>query len=216
MSDETKMPFNNDPVLNLIIKELMSIHHCHTIILYGSRARGDHTSTSDYDVAGISKSGETKRIARIDPTYEAYLDIFIYPENDLSPLRPEHLTMSDGIVLVDSNEFGTNLLAKLKLMANEPEAISEDEIQVRKVWYKKMLSRASVRDLEGKYRHIWAIFVILEDYFDFRKLRYHGPKKAFQYLEQHDQEALSLFEQALSNTDDLKILEELIRHVVDV
>ena len=67
-----------------------------------------------------------------------------------------------------------------------PDIIAPDEIVARKVWYQKMLARASTRDLEGKYRHIWSIFTLLEDYFVFRELRYQGPKKAFQYLKIQD------------------------------
>ncbi|HHT0594103.1 TPA: nucleotidyltransferase family protein [Legionella anisa] len=48
----------NDPILKAIVEELMSLYHCHTIILCGSRARGDFTASSDNDVAGIMKTGE--------------------------------------------------------------------------------------------------------------------------------------------------------------
>lgn len=91
--------------------------------------------------------------------------------------------------------------------------ITSDEITVRKVWYKKMLARASTKDLEGKYRHIWALYTILEDYFAFKGLRYQGPKKAFHYLEIHDPEILPLFDEALSNIGNLDILEKLIKKI---
>ena len=210
-----KIYLKNDPVLDLIIDELTLIHQCHTIILYGSRARGDYTITSDYDVAGISKEGEKQRIARLDQNNGVYLDIFIYPENEFAVLKQEHLNMADGIVIIDSNEFGKNLISKLNIIISEPEQVPNDEIQARKIWYKKMLFRASRGDLEGQYRHIWAIFTILEDYFVFRGLRYQGPKKAFQYIEMHDQETLALFHDALSNTNDLDALARLIGKIVD-
>ena len=38
-----------------IASDLKEKHHCHTVILYGSRARGDYTDTSDYDIAGFCK-----------------------------------------------------------------------------------------------------------------------------------------------------------------
>lgn len=213
---EIIMSFKQDIVLDLIIDELKSIHQCHTIILYGSRARGDYTETSDYDVAGIAASGEKKRIARFDEKHHVYHDIFIYPEDDFTSLKDEHLNMADGIVMIDHNDFGKKLISTLKQKLNESEAISKDEIQVRKVWYKKMLSRASVDDLEGRYRHIWAIFTIIEDYFAFQGLRYQGPKKAFQYLETHDPETLSLFNEVLYDTNDLSALNKLITRVVDL
>lgn len=203
-----------DPVLKMIVTELITQRNCHTVILYGSRARGDFTSTSDYDVAGISKNGERQRIARFDKENNVYLDLFVYPESDFLEIEQEHLNMSEGIVLIDSNEFGKKLITKLMLLVNEPEKIKDDEIQARKVWYKKMLLRATNRDLEGKYRHIWSIFSILEDYFVFRGLRYQGPKKSFQYLESNDQETLSFFQDALLNTNDIQSLERLIVKIV--
>lgn len=204
----------NDVVLRVIVEELEEKYDCHTVILYGSRARGDYTLASDYDVAGISQSGEKQRIARFDDLHNVYHDIFIYPENDFSPLQEEHLNMVDGKVIVQANNFGSNLLNQLKHFLNEPAFISENEIQTRKVWYKKMASRAEVGDLEGKYRHIWAIFAILEDYFVFAGIRYQGPKKAFQYLEQHDLKTLALFHEALTNTQDIDALNKLIANIV--
>lgn len=118
-----------------------------------------------------------------------------------------------GIVVIENDSFGTKLLKQLAAAITSPELISPDEIVARKVWYQKMLARASTRDLEGKYRHIWSIFTILEDYFVFKQLRYQGPKKAFKYLEDHDPETLSLFNEVLSNTNDIDILEKLIKKI---
>lgn len=212
MSD---ISLENDVVLRLIVEELEEKYHCHTVILYGSRARGDYTLTSDYDVAGISQAREKQRIARFDDLHNVYHDIFIYPENDFSPLQEEHLNMADGRVVVETNNFGKNLLNQLKHFLSEPPLISENEIQTRKVWYKKMATRAEVNDLEGKYRHIWAIFTILEDYFVFAGMRYQGPKKAFQYLKQHDSKTLALFNEVLNNTQDVDALNRLIANIIN-
>lgn len=76
---KNKISLKNDTTLQSIIDELTSLYHCHTIILYGSRARGDSTPTSDYDVAGITKLREKKRIARFDEKHGVYHDIFVYP-----------------------------------------------------------------------------------------------------------------------------------------
>lgn len=203
----------NDVVLRSIVEELKNKYHCHTVILYGSRARGDYTLTSDYDVAGISESEKKQRIARFDDLYHVYHDIFIYSEKDFSPLQEEHLTMVDGKVIIEANNFGKNLLNQLKHFLKKAPLISKNEIQTRKVWYKKMASRAAVGDLEGKYRHIWAIFAILEDYFTFRGMHYLGPKKAFHYLEQHDPQILALFHDTLNNTEDIDRLNRLIASI---
>lgn len=204
----------HDPVLQAIVEELIAVYQCHTIILYGSRARGDFTKSSDYDVAGIRKTGEKKRIARLEKIHGVYHDLFVYPESAFDTIADEHLCMSDGIVITERAHFGTELLKKLSAAIKLPESITADEISVRKVWYQKMLARASTRDLEGKYRQIWAIYTILEDYFVFRALRYQGPKKALQYLEIHDPETLALFDELLSNMNSIDIFEKLIKKII--
>jgi predicted nucleotidyltransferase len=207
--------WKNDPVICSIVEELQIIHNCHTIILYGSRARGDFKPSSDYDVAGITSLGNKKWIARFDEKNQVFHDIFIIPEKDIAVPNESHFQMSDGVIILDHNNFGKHLLETLKNLLNEPLDITDDEIQARKIWYQKMLSRAGVGDIEGKYRHIWSIFTLLEDYFVFKKMRYHGPKKAFQYLTQYDPDILHLFEQALSNTNDIKCLNQLIKTITD-
>ena len=44
-------------------------------------------------------------------------------------------------------------------------------------------------------------------------MRYHGPKKAFQYLNKCDKDVLNLFECALSDTNNLKLLKQLIEKI---
>ena len=51
---------------------------------YGSRARGEGTPTSDYDVMGVSDVGEMFRDARC--WNGLYLDLFVYPEKKISAL----------------------------------------------------------------------------------------------------------------------------------
>ena len=75
-----KTSWQNDKILISIVEELQTIYHCHTIILYGSRARGDFKPTSDYDVAGITSIGDKKWIARFDEKNQVFHDIFIFPE----------------------------------------------------------------------------------------------------------------------------------------
>ena len=178
------------------------------------KSPGDFSKTSDYDVAGITAFGDKKWIARFDEEHQVFHDIFILPEEELTTPMASHLHMSDGIVLCDQQDFGKKLLEALRYMASLPESLAADELASRKVWYRKMLARAEVQDIEGKYRHIWVIFAILEDYFSFKQLRYQGPKKAFQYLAQHDPAILALFDNALSNTQNVTVLKRLIEAIL--
>ncbi len=208
--------WKRDAVLCTIVNELIDTYRCHTIIIYGSRARGDFTLTSDYDVAGASDSiSEKQWIARFDEKHQVFHDIFIFPETELITPNETHLQMSDGVVLLESNQFGQQLLKKLQILIQQPPSITDNEIAGRKMWYKKMLSRAEISDIEGKYRQLWTIYTILEDYFVFHRQRYLGPKKAFQYLEKHDPTVFILFENALADANDIVRLKVLIQTIIN-
>ena len=62
---------------------------------------------------------------------------------------------------------------------NKPIAHSQSDLEAIKVWHLKMADRAKVNDLEGKYRKIWLIYALLEDFFTLRNISYEGPKIAF-------------------------------------
>lgn len=83
-------------------------------------------------------------------------------------------------------------MRKLELEALSPIVLPESELEVRRVWYQKMLQRASDNDIEGLYRHQWLLHVLIEDYFAFRRKRYFGPKNGFQYLYQYDKKSMML------------------------
>lgn len=54
----------SDPVLAAIVDELYNTQNCHTLILYGSRAKNTHTANSDYDIVAIREFGESFRRIR--------------------------------------------------------------------------------------------------------------------------------------------------------
>ena len=54
-----------------IVEHVMTKHQCHTLILYGSWARGDATATSDYDLLAIRQRG--KKVVRDARLWEGAL-----------------------------------------------------------------------------------------------------------------------------------------------
>ena len=87
-----------------------------TIILFGSRARGDFNRTSDYDLVVISKKLGGNPLQRTRPLYELneeFLDVdiiaytpweFLKALENLSPSALD--AMKDGIVLHDNGFYG--------------------------------------------------------------------------------------------------------------
>jgi len=203
---------NLDPLLEKFVQEIRETHGCHTAILYGSRARGDFNDFSDYDLMGVRKGGEKYREARLVDGF--YLDLFIWPEDELKEPSEDHLYMKDGLVLFESASFGTNFLVQLKnLYRTEPKKLPKDEKEVRKVWFKKMLDRARLDDIEGKYRATWLLFLCLEDYFLMRDLRFEGSKASFKWLQDNDQKIFRLYQSALDRPTQLNLIEALAENV---
>jgi len=120
-----------------IVEELKS-HGVHTIILYGSRARGDFTLTSDIDIIGFRNEGENFRIAKWDEKYQCYLDIFV---ETFKEFNDSYFKVAEGKVLLEQDDFGKKLIDKVKLEILLPNVLSRNELEMRAVWYQKMIER---------------------------------------------------------------------------
>lgn len=202
-----------DKLLDKIVTELRKKYQCHTVILYGSRARGTFGPSSDYDVMGVRSRGTKLRIAKKKDGH--YLDIFIFPEKVLRSVREEHLYMKDAVVLYEKDRFGSRLVSRIqKLAKSKPKPLPNDEILALKVWANKMLERAQTRDLEGNYRRSWLQMALLEDYFLIRRKRFQGSKTSFEWLKKNDPTIYRIFENALAQPDNLKVLKRLVERVI--
>jgi hypothetical protein len=206
---------DNDPLISQIVDELRDKHGCHTVILYGSRARGDARPNSDYDLLGVRDGGETIRDARL--WNGVYLDLFIYPEALIFRVDETMLQWLGGVVLIQKGQLGNRLLARLEaLFRTGPPPLPEDERQTRRVWAGKMLERAREGDIEAHYRRAWLLTALLEDYFQLRDLWYLGPKRSFLWLKEHDPAAYAAFDLALQPNASLEELGVLIARVLAI
>ena len=125
-------PMNPGEIIDALRAELQEKHHCHTVILYGSRAIGAASAGSDYDLAGFAAVGTTRREARI--WMSAFVDLFIYPESYLTE-PVDVLKLLGGVVLTERDGLGTALLARLEeQFAAGPEKLPPDELEARRVW----------------------------------------------------------------------------------
>lgn len=101
-----------DPLLDIIKRDITDNYKCHTIILYGSRARGEATLTSDYDIVAIREKGDLERDCRFFEGF--YLDIFVYAEDTIKNPDVSLIRIKDGIVLCQKDNIGDELLEKIK------------------------------------------------------------------------------------------------------
>ncbi|MBC7691405.1 MAG: nucleotidyltransferase domain-containing protein [Methylotenera sp.] len=207
-----------DPILEIAFRDLTEKYGCHTVILYGSRSRGDFTEKSDYDLMGIRSGGEAVRDARIIQSADGtgkYLDAFIYPENAFTGKEKDYLRIREGKVLVQRDSYADELLAKINQAFRQgPTPLTLSEDQERRVWLQKMVGRSSRGDLEGNYRRAWLQMALLEEYFAFRNHWYLGPKESFTWLAEHDRSTHALFEAALQPGASSTQLTALVQRVL--
>jgi uncharacterized protein len=119
--------------LQSIVEDVRAKHKCHTLILYGSWARGDAGPTSDYDLLALAIRQRGNKVVRDARRWEgAYLDIFVYPEKRV---RPEALLhVRGGKVLFQKNRIGDSLLARInEVYARGPKPLTHDEISARRM-----------------------------------------------------------------------------------
>jgi hypothetical protein len=198
-----------------LLDELQRVHGTHTIILYGSRARGDETPDSDIDVAGFADVATMTRDARL--WRGLYLDGFIYPSAIAVAATPEPdlLKLVGGRVLLDDRGLAGPLLERLAALDREPPpAAAEDHRQMLRTWARKMLPRIRRGDIEAHYRQHWLLYQLLEDYFTLRGERYRGPKLALATLHEASPATFAAFERALAPGAPVDALEALVDHVV--
>jgi hypothetical protein len=78
-----------------------------------------------------------------------------------------------------------------------------------------MLDRIKVGDVEARFRRLWLLTTLLEDYFLLRGRWYEGPKLALQWLRENEPETYRLFEKALKRPTNLTAIKALVDAVVE-
>lgn len=205
--DKTK-----DPILTAIIKELVDKHHCHTVVLYGSRARGLTTPTSDYDVVGIRNSGKKFRIAKKQKGF--FWDVFVYPEKDLKTLGEEYFAWKNARILFQKGTYGTSLLNRLDKLLKKPfKPHLKYEIDVTKVWAQKQLERCKMDDIQGVFRRAELLTTLVDHYFYVRNKRFLGPKEGFAWIKTNDPKTYKLIDRALRHPTNLSFLKAAAANV---
>lgn len=198
-----------EALLSGLVDEFRTTHGCHTLILYGSLARGDHTEESDIDVLAIREGGSVLRDAR--RWRGVYLDAFIYPESILETFDEGMARIQGGRILLQRGDLGTRLLDRVAAMiAKGPPPPDPADVQVRLTWARKMIGRIGRRDIEGNYRRHWLLYQLLEDYFYLRGLWFRGSKLGFQWMKSDDPITYRLFAAALEPGASDEALQSLV------
>jgi Nucleotidyltransferase domain len=197
-------------MLDRLVGRLEGEEGCHTIILYGSRARGDAGPDSDYDLIGFrDRAGLPARETGVRDGI--LLDVFIYPTGRLAEPSADLLHVRGGLPLRDPDGRGAAFLARLdEVFAAGPDPLPADEIAARRNWAWKMLDRARRGDVEGHFRRAWLLTTQLENFFLLRNEWYLGSKEALSVLQVEHPAVYAVLERALAPAASLAEIQALV------
>jgi hypothetical protein len=200
--------------LSVLAQELSQTHHCHTVILYGSRAHDTYTDASDIDVVCFGSQVVEVSDARFWQGY--WLDAWIYPETKALDTE-QFLHLHQGQVLCQKDDFGTRLLAEVAhILDTPPPPTPPDVWQHRRVWLSKTLARIERGDPEAWYRRHWLIADLLEVHMTLQHQRFLGFKRTMQWLADNDPHTHALFVALYSREPDFEQLTSICQHILQI
>ena len=183
-----------------------------SIILYGSYANGTNNLNSDFDALVISDDHEQFHDTSFVDGIQ--LDVFVYPasyfEGDYD--CSDFIQIFDGKIIVDHDEQGKALQAKVQsYLQNRPQK-SRAEIDASVNWCIKMLARVKRCDAEGMFRWHWVLIDSLEIFCDVMRQPYWGPKKSLKWMEENHPTAFACYQTALTDLS-MESLENWILYI---
>lgn len=118
-----------DHVIEQINNISLTYKNIRKIILFGSRARGDNTSTSDYDIAVFSNNMELSEQTRFSDDIENIktlnkIDVVFIKERHMNTAFYQNI-MNDGVIIMD--KYQTKLDNYKKALARLHESIEDSK-----------------------------------------------------------------------------------------
>ena len=199
-------------LLEKIIDYIKQRYNPLSIILYGSYANGTNNLNSDFDALVISFDHEQFHDTSFVDGIQ--LDVFVYPasyfEGDYD--CNDFIQIFDGKIIVDHDDQGKALQAKvLSYLQNRPQK-SRAEIDASVNWCIKMLARVKRCDAEGMFRWHWVLIDSLEIFCDVMRQPYWGPKKSLKWMEENHPTAFACYQTALTDLS-MESLENWILYI---
>lgn len=203
-----------DKITELAVKEVVEKYNPHTVVIYGSRARGDATDESDVDMACFLNSPAVSEDFR--DIGGIFLDAWIYPTESMKN-PADFVKMGEAFCAIDKLGLGSELLQQINKKMNDgpPVLTQKDKLNIIELRL-KILKRAGKGDVEGNYRRSWLQYDLLETYFLLRDKWFFGAKSSLSWLKANDTIAFELFESIYKFPDDYEALKRLTQYTTSV
>jgi hypothetical protein len=183
-------------LLGRVVGELTRVHGCHTVILFGSRARGDGDAGSDVDLFCVGEDVVDGPLPRTIDGFD--FDIWRADERSVEADLDEYLKIEDGMPLVQRARYGDALLGRIKQRVSAgPPSLSANERAQRLGWLSRMTARSDRDDDEARYRLIWLISELPRIRLELADRYWLGAKRSLVLLADLDPDFLALYRSAL-------------------
>ena len=197
--------------LALMLGMLTRSRGCHTVILYGSRVRGDADPDSDVDVFAVGRDIVDGPLFRSEGGYS--FDIWVADEKSVEADLEGHLKIEDGRVLVQRAGYGDELLRRVKArVAEGPLPLTTEEIAQRIHWLERMVARAGRGDDEGRYRLLAVASELPLVRFELAGRYWLGTKRSLKVLSEFDPGFLELYRRVL-DSPSIAAIEACVRYL---
>jgi len=170
-----------------LLDELVRRHGVHTVLLYGSHARGDATPHSDVDVIAVRATGPD---ARDLGTWNGLaLDVHLVRDEGIATLVAKRASaLRDARVLRQRARLGEEILAGVRArLSGPPDAQPPGELAALWAWGDKMRGRVASTDPVLAALHRATLIVeSLPAWAEVRRRWYFGGKAALRALPTED------------------------------
>lgn len=205
-----------EPDLGMLARELCRRHGAHTVVLFGSRARGDASPTSDVDVVVVRADGGFERDVRRWHGFE--LDAHVVDEAGLGAKIAEHATgLVHGRVLVEDAGSGERLIARARyLLTQPPPSPAPGDVDALWGWGDKMRARIRATDPTlAAYQRANVIAQSLAAWAEVRQRWFRGTKETLATLRTEAPALNDALVEAMAPGADVAAFDRLLDAVFD-
>jgi predicted nucleotidyltransferase len=200
-----------------LAQEVVRRHGAHTVLLYGSRARGDATPTSDVDLIALRSAGGPLR--DVTPWHGFDVDLHVFDDAGVDALVAERApSLAHARVLVQRGDAGSHVVTRVRTrLAEPPPELPRDEWVALWAWGGKM--RGRLRDPDptfAAYRRAEVLRETLPAWCQVRRRWYLGAKPTLRSIAEVDSTTHVAYVAAARADAPITALDRLLACVFDV
>ncbi len=212
----SRVPAGTDLDVAALADEMRRTHGAHTVVLFGSRARGDAAPTSDVDVLAVRADGGPDRDVRRWRGFD--LDVHVLDEQGLAAKLIEHAPgLAHARVLAQDAGSGDRLIARARYLLSQPPP-AQDLGYVESLWAWGAKMRERIRSADPTLAAVQRAIVLVQSlpaWAEVRRRWFFGTKDAIATLGRDDPDVHRALLAAAAPGAEVEAFDRLLDAVFD-